>query len=43
LSRGKEKMNKVKPTKALVSVLSEKVEMAEGPLAPKRNPSLCIS
>jgi hypothetical protein len=32
-----DKANKVKPSKSQVSQLSEKVEMTEGPLAPKRN------
>ena len=45
LCRGMDKMNKVKPSKSQISQLSEKVELAEGPLAPKRNtpPLLSLS
>jgi hypothetical protein len=43
--RGADKLNKVKPAKAKITLISEKVEMAEqaeGPLAPKRETALLI-
>jgi hypothetical protein len=41
--RGMDKANKVKPSKSQVSQLSEKVEMTEGPLAPKRNTIISLN